>query len=255
MSVLFADLRDFTPLSERLEPQAVIRLLNRFFSRVSGPVTETGGFIDSFSGDEIMALFPLPADGAVEAAVLMRRALADFNSESAAEGGPQLELGIGINTGPLVLGTVGSADRLTCCVVGDTVNTAARIEQLTKRYGAPLLVGEATRHALSEAGRYSLRSVDRVAAKGKAQAVTLYEVLDAETPDRRRAKEATRDRLTLGLARYFERDFAGAAAAFDEGRLVDPSDRVLSILADRARRYAETPPPADWRGDEVLTEK
>ena len=188
MSVMFADLRDFTPLTERLGPRAVIELLNRYFSRLGEPIAAAGGFIDSYNGDEIMALFGSSAERAVEAGVGMWRALEAFNVDSVAGGGPSLRMGVGVNTGPLVLGTVGGVDRLKCGVVGDTVNVAARIEQLTKRYGTPFLIGEHTYASLDVPHRFSLRMVDRVAAKGKKKAVSLYEVLDAETPGRRLAK-------------------------------------------------------------------
>ncbi|MEO7218574.1 MAG: adenylate/guanylate cyclase domain-containing protein, partial [Gemmatimonadaceae bacterium] len=141
MSVMFADLRAFTSLAEQLAPRQVIDLLNRHFSQIGGPIADAGGFVDSYNGDEIMALFPLPSLRAVSAGVSMQRALAAFNRGSIADGGPSLHMGIGVNTGPLVLGTVGSQERLKCGVVGDTVNTASRIEQLTKRYGAPFLIG------------------------------------------------------------------------------------------------------------------
>ena len=254
MSVLFADLREFTPLVERLGPHAIITLLNRYFSRVGGPIIDAGGFIDSFNGDEIMALFPLPAERGVEAGVNMRRALAQFNEESIAEGGPALEMGVGINTGPLVLGTVGSHDRLKCGVVGDTVNTAARIEQLTKQYNAPFLIGEHTYASMTDRERFSIRAIDRVAAKGKVHAITLYEVLDAETPERRAAKEATHDLLKRGRERYLAGDFAAASSIFTEARAIDSADGVLARLEERARRYA-TSPPADWQGFETLTDK
>ena len=255
MSVLFADLRQFTPLVERLGAQAVIALLNRYFSRVSGPVADGDGFIDSFNGDEIMALFPLPADRAVDAAVKMRRALEALNQELAADGGPLLAMGVGINTGPLVLGTVGTHDRLKCGVVGDTVNTAARIESLTKRYVAPLLLGEDTYRALKQPERFSIRAIDRVAAKGKMQAITLYEVLDGETAGHRARKESTRELLDRGRQLYLARDFAAATRAFADARVLDPDDPVLTILDQRARAFAQTPPPTEWQGVETLTEK
>lgn len=255
MSVLFADLRQFTPLVERLGPQTVIALLNGYFSRVSEPIAKAGGFIDSFNGDEIMALFPMPADRAVEAGVHMRRALAGFNLESLAQGGPELDMGVGINTGPLVLGTVGSAERLKCSVVGDTVNTAARIEQLTKRYRAPFLIGEDTCAALKQPARFSLRAIDRVAAKGKMQPITLYEVLDGETGERRARKESTRDLLSGGRQAYMARDFTTAGRMFGEAQAMDPEDAVLAILGRRAQAYAQAPPPAEWAGYETLTDK
>jgi class 3 adenylate cyclase len=255
MSVMFADLRDFTPLAERLTPREVIDLLNRYFSRIGVPIAEAGGFVDSYNGDEIMALFPLPADCAVQAGIGMAVALHEVNRDSRAQGMPVLDMGIGVNSGPLVLGTVGSADRLKCGVVGDTVNTASRIEQLTKRYGARLLVGEQTHRLLQQSGRFSVRAVDRVAAKGKAQAMTLYEVLDAEEPVRRELKEATRARLDEARALYSDRAFGEARRLLNELRAVDPNDGVLSVLAERCRRYELDPPPVGWNGVEALDSK
>ncbi|MEO6779285.1 MAG: AAA family ATPase, partial [Gemmatimonadaceae bacterium] len=118
MSVMFADLRAFTPLAEHLQPRQVIDLLNRYFSSIGGPIADAGGFIDSYNGDEIMALFPLPALRAVSAGIAMHHALTRFNRESMAGGGPALAMGIGVNSGALVLGTVGSQERLKCGVVG-----------------------------------------------------------------------------------------------------------------------------------------
>jgi predicted ATPase/class 3 adenylate cyclase len=255
MSVMFADLRDFTPVAERLSPREVIDLLNRYFSRIGVPVAEAGGFVDSYNGDEIMALFPLPADCAVQAGIGMAAALREVNRESRALGLPALDMGIGVNSGPLVLGTVGSADRLKCGVVGDTVNTASRIEQLTKRYGVRLLVGEQTQRLLQDTGRVSMRAVDRVAAKGKAQAMTLYEVLDAEESARRELKESTRATLDEARALFADRAFADARRLLNEARAVDPYDGVLSVLAERCRRYELDPPSADWRGVEALDSK
>ncbi|HEX6052949.1 MAG TPA: adenylate/guanylate cyclase domain-containing protein, partial [Gemmatimonadaceae bacterium] len=255
MSVMFADLRDFTPVAERLPPRDVIDLLNRYFSRIGVPIAEAGGFVDSYNGDEIMALFPLPADRAVEAGVAMAAALREFNIESRGRGWPALEMGIGVNSGPLVLGTVGSADRLKCGVVGDTVNTASRIEQLTKRYGARLLVGEQTVRLLQDSERFTLRAVDRVAAKGKAQAMTLYEVLDAEEPARRESREATRSRLDEARSLYADRRFSESHRVLMDARSIDPDDAVLTVLADRCRRYENDPPSADWQGVEALDSK
>jgi class 3 adenylate cyclase/tetratricopeptide (TPR) repeat protein len=254
MSVLFSDLRSFTPLAERIGPRATIELLNHYFTRVSGPIAAAGGFIDSYNGDEVMALFPMPADCAVRAGVAMYRALEQFNAESAAQGGPVLKMGVGINTGPLVLGTVGSSERLKCGVVGDTVNTASRLEQLTKRYGSPLIIGEHTFLSLREPARFSIRRIDRVAAKGKQIAMSLYEVLDAESPERRSAKESTRGLLDRAVAHYLEGAFAAARDLLEQARAIDAADLVLTTLLERCESYA-TKPPAAWLGFEQFTEK
>ena len=217
---MFSDLRRFTPLSEALGPRRVIELLNRYFSRLEGPIASAGGFIDSFNGDEVMALFGVAPERAVQAGVDMWRELELFNQEARNEGGPELVMGIGLNTGPLVLGTVGGRDRLKCGVVGDTVNLASRIEQLTKTYDSRFLIGGSTYQGLGEHHRFSIRHVDRVAVKGKQEAVDLYEVLDAEPPERRDRKERTRPFLHRGLAHYFNREFHDAVGGVDGERIL-----------------------------------
>ena len=255
MTVMFADLREFTPLAERLGPRAVIELLNRYFSQLIKPITEAGGFVDSYNGDEIMALFGVSADRAVDAGVKMCRALEDFNRDSVQSGGPALKMGVGANTGALVLGTVGADDRLKCGVVGDTVNVASRIEQLTKVYRTPFLIGEHTYRRLRAPEKFSIRIIDRVAVKGKEQAISLYEVLDAETAERRIVKESTQDRLDHAVELYFARDFASAREIFTEALALDPEDTVLSIFSERSKRYATKAPAPDWQGFETLEHK
>jgi hypothetical protein len=202
-----------------------------------------------------MALFDVPADAAVRAGVGMSHALGKLNRERFFGGEPPLRMGVGVNTGPLVLGTVGGQDRLKCGVVGDTVNTASRIERLTKVYGSPFLIGEDTYLGLRNPADFSIRMVDRVAVKGKEGATVIYEVLDAETPERRAAKEATRDRLTGAMGSYFSGAFAAAQEELRAALAIDPLDPVLALFAERAARYASEAPPRDWQGFERLTFK
>lgn len=255
MTVLFSDIRNFTPLVELLSPQSVIELLNDYFSHLGKHISESGGFIDSYSGDEILALFAVPAHQAVDAGIKMAEALRKFNNESIENGHPALKMGIGVNTGPLVLGTMGAYDRMQCSVLGDTVNLASRIEQLTKVYGAQFLIGENTYRSLERPEKYSIRMVDRVAVKGKAKAVSLYEILDAEEPSRKATKESTRELLQLGLEAYLKREFASAGALFSNGKEKDPEDPVFEIFFQRSQRYLKDEPPEDWKGYESLSAK
>ncbi|MCC7537023.1 MAG: AAA family ATPase [Deltaproteobacteria bacterium] len=247
MSVFFSDLRDFTALAESMEATAVIRLLNDYFAAMEPSIADAGGFIDSFNGDEIMALFDGEPEQAVRAGIHMQAALERFNARY----GRSLRMGIGINTGPVVLGTVGGRDRIKCGVVGDAVNVASRIEGLTKRYGARLLIGEQT-HAALDPRVLSLRPVDRVAVKGARRAQTLYEVLDAAAPDERAAKERSRAALEEAMARYQARDFRGASAAFARCRDAAPTDRVPAIFLERCRQLEASPPPEGWEGVDRL---
>ncbi|GAB2495881.1 AAA family ATPase [Algoriphagus taiwanensis] len=255
MSVLFSDIRDFTPLVELLSPESVILLLNQYFSKIGPEIIDQGGFIDSFAGDEILALFAVPASQAVKAGVGMAKALMEFNKESEQMGRPLLNMGIGINTGPLVLGTMGGENRMQCTVLGDTVNLGSRIESLTKVYGSPFLISEQTFKALSNPDEFSWRMVDRVAVKGKAKAVNLYEILDAEEEDRKKAKELSLEPLRSGMEAYFKRNFHEALSYFEKGNEIDPEDRVFPIFISRCLNYLEHPPGKDWQGYEILQHK
>ena len=255
MSVLFSDIRNFTPLVERLSPQAVIELLNRYYSEIATPIAASGGFIDSYAGDGIMALFAVPAQRAVEAGVGMSKALSKFNRKLIRKGQPPIGTGIGINTGPLVLGTMGANNRMQCSVLGDTVNLAARIEQLTRVYEASFLISERTLAVLDDPHAFSIRMVDCVAVKGKGEAVRLYEVLDAEGDARRIVKEATKDMLREAMDAYFALDFSRAHEMCTKAMEKDPIDPVLSMFASRSKQFLQTPPPDDWKGFEKLKHK
>lgn len=255
MSVMFADIRGFMPLAERLGPRMVIQILNRYFGMVERPIDEAGGFIDSYAGDEIKVLFDAAPDAALRAGIGMWRALEGFNERAREQGQPELQIGIGANTGPVVLGTVGAHNRIQCSVLGDTVNLASRIEQLTKVYRARFLVGEHTVKALRAPRSFELRLVDRVAVKGRHEAVEIHEVLDAESPERRAAKLATRPLVTAAMEAYLGRRFDEALEGFGDVLARDPDDAVPGIFVERCHRYLREPPANDWQGFERLLTK
>jgi adenylate cyclase len=184
VTILFADLRGFTTLSEQLAPRELLTLLNRYLDRMSTAIEAQGGVIDKFIGDAIMALFGAPvaqgdqADRALAAALAMERALAAFNAELAAEGRPPLGLGIGINTACVVAGNIGSHRRLNYSVIGDGVNVAARLESLTRTaaYRTSIITSAATVAALREPARFSLRDLGPLQVKGRAEPVEIFAV-------------------------------------------------------------------------------
>lgn len=178
VTILFADLRGFTALSERLPPEQLLRLLNRCFERLVPEIESRGGIVDKFVGDEIMALFgtpqPLPnaADQALQAALGMRQALAALNADLAAEGRPAIACGIGLNTAPVIAGNIGTAARLNYTVIGDGVNLAKRIESATRELDADLLASEATLRAAR--GTYVTRDLGEINVKGRAAPVRVF---------------------------------------------------------------------------------
>lgn len=175
MSILFSDIRGFTTLSEQMSPDETFAFINTYLERMGPVIRDHHGFIDKYIGDAIMALFA-NADDALQAGLAMLAALEGFNAERRATGLPPIEIGIGINTGSLMLGTIGEKHRMDGTVISDAVNLAARIEGLTKDYAAPMLISEFTYRELSNPEARAIRPVDVVVVKGKTRPVAIYAV-------------------------------------------------------------------------------
>ncbi len=231
MTTFFLDVRSFTSLVEKMTPEQTIAFVNAVFSKMEAPIAKHHGVIDKFMGDGIMALFER-ADDAVAAAVACLGALDAFNVEREARGEPRLAVGIGLHTGPLMVGTVGGDERLSCTVIGDSVNLGSRIEGMTKTFGASILMTEATHAALARPEAVHVRRLGRVAAKGKARAVGLFEVLDGLPPDERARKLADRASFEAAVDAFVSADVAAARSAFSSW----PQDRAASLYVELCAR-------------------
>ncbi len=177
MTIFFLDIRDFTALSEGMSPRDNFRFLNSFLG-IFGPIVRThGGFVDKYPGDGIMALFPAETDEALEAALEMRDRLRDYNSGRSRSGYAPIRFGIGIHAGPIMLGTIGENNRMDSTVISDAVNTASRLEGLTKKFSVEILVSGDTLASLSRKDAYEARFVGNETVKGKASAVDVYELI------------------------------------------------------------------------------
>ncbi len=255
ISVLFSDLRDFTALSESMSAQDNFALMNSYLARMEPVIQGHEGFIDKFIGDAVMALFSRAPDDAVRAAVAMHRALDAYNEHRRTKGRAPLSMGIGIHTGPLMLGTVGSPDRMETTVIGDTVNLASRIESLTRVYSAALLISGETHARLSEATRAACRLVGRFRVKGKTATTTVYEVLDADPAETRAAKRRTLEAFERGCALYYGGQFRAALASFRECAGGVRDDRLVQEYLARCERHLTGGLPAGWEGIEELEAK
>jgi class 3 adenylate cyclase len=198
------------------------------------------GVIDKFVGDAVMALFPRQADDAVQGALDMIRRLEAWNEERRDGGKPPVRIGIGLHTGSLMLGTVGAHDRMDTTVISDAVNLASRVESLTKIYQVPLIITEETYLALQDPASVSVRRIDRVLVQGKSQPVVLYEVLDADDLPSRQSKQRALPDFEKGQSLYEARDFSGAIGHLERALIRNPSDTVVEVLIERARRFAGT---------------
>ncbi|MBE9003656.1 AAA family ATPase [Fortiea sp. LEGE XX443] len=229
MSVLFTDIRSFTTLSESLTPAENFQFINSYLSCMEPIIIKHNGFIDKYIGDAIMALFAGNADDAVQAGIAMLQALVTYNQARQMQGYLPIQIGLGINTGTLILGTVGGLNRMDGTVISDAVNLASRIEGLTKTFNTPLLITDQTFQRLKNCDRYDIRVVGQVKVKGKMTAVTVHEVFTADIVEVRQGKLATTELFTEALTFYDKQQFALAAQHFQDCLQQNPLDQVAQI--------------------------
>jgi len=239
MSVLFADIRDFTALSEQMTPEDNFRFINAYLSRMEPEITANSGFIDKYVGDEIMALFTGSADDAVSAGVAMLRRLAQYNKTRQRPDRAPIRIGIGINTGRLMLGTVGGSQRMDSTAIGDAVNLAARLEQLTKTYQVSLLISQQTFLQLDRARRFAIRLIDRVAVPGKSQPIPIFEVFEADPPELYAGKRKTKTLFEQAMLLYHLGDLALACELLERCVQLCPGDRVAQLYQQRCHQHGQ----------------
>ena len=255
VSVLFSDVRGFTTLSESMGPTELTKFLNRYLSRMTDIILNHGGVVDKYIGDAIMCFWGAPvtneghAKNALVAACAMSEALDGFNKESEQMGAPKIEIGIGINSGLAVAGNMGSAQRFDYTLMGDTVNTASRIEGLTKNYGVRVIVSGSViaatggGDALIQKGIIT-REIDRVRAKGKTEAVTLYEVM---TTERASGIGKILQRFNSAREYYYVGDWDKCLKLLGEIESLLPNDGPTRVLRERCLQFKITA-PLNWQG-------
>jgi predicted ATPase/class 3 adenylate cyclase len=244
VTVGFADIRGFTALSETLKPGEAFRMVNEYLEVAVPIIEEHGGIVDKYIGDAVMTLFPDDPGAAVRASLQLLTEMERFNEGREATDAPRLDPGVGLHTGPLMLGTVGTSRRMDGTVIGDTVNLASRVEGLTKLYGARLLVTDAVWETLDPLERPRARLVDRVRAAGKTEPIGLYHVL---TPVEVEAIH-TIDEFSAGCSAYFDADFGTAERHLTEVLRRHPGDPASRVLLARCREFVATGVPAGWDG-------
>ena len=258
MSVLFSDLRGFTTLSEKLKPEELVRILNDYLGEMTDVVFANEGVLDKYIGDAVMAFWGAPIDApdhalrAVRTAVSMRDRLRQLNREGRWPSGIELHLGVGVNTGPMVVGNMGSKKRFDYTVMGDTVNLGSRLEGLNKEYGTEVIVSKATADQVQS--EFVLRELDSVAVKGKKEPVRIFEVVGKKGAV---ADDVLRfiEHFKSALALYRERKFAEAREIFHQLEHTHPEDVSLKIFIERCSSFIESPPSSDWDGTWVMTKK
>jgi hemerythrin-like metal-binding protein len=237
LTILFADIRNFTGLSESMTPQENFDFLNSYLSQMEPMIVPFRGLIDKYIGDAIMALFPEETDDAVCSALAMLERLDNYNKGRARAGYLPIRIGIGINTGIVMLGTVGGSGRMEGTVISDAVNLASRLEDMSKTFEVPLLISEHTLHSLVDPDKYNIRFLARNRVKGKQEAQSVFEVFDGDPPAMRAAKRRTRKRFEEAMAFYFVGDIFRARTRLVRCLEEVPDDKPAQLYLARCDEY------------------
>lgn len=258
-TVLFSDIRGFTPLTEALGPQGTVSLLNEYFTIMVECISDEDGMLDKFIGDAIMAGFGIPlahdddADRGVRAAIAMTTRLHEWNTLRIKNDQMPVGMGIGLNTDTVVSGNIGSPKRMDYTMIGDGVNLAARLESACKQYAAKILLSEFTANQLKTT--YRMRDIDLVVVKGKTKPVKVFELLDYHTEESFPNLMNVLASFREGINEFRAQRWSNATQAFQACLEFNPEDKLSDIYIERCKYMELNPPGDDWDGRWVMTEK
>ncbi|MCB9644064.1 MAG: AAA family ATPase [Myxococcales bacterium] len=255
MSVMFSDIRGFTTMSEQLTAQQNFDFINAYLQQVTPCIREQAGIVIKYLGDGVMAVFPRHPDDAIEASVQKLRRLSDFNARMTRDGWPRLRIGIGLHIGHMMVGVMGEESRMQTDALSDNVNLTARLEGLTKYYGAALVISEEMRSRLSHPERYPMRYLDQVIVKGRLSPIKIYEVLEGLPTEESTQKQATIHLFEEAIQHYQAADFEKAQKAFEAVLQAHPKDRAPAIYLERMQSLQMQGLPDNWKGIWSMTEK
>ena len=252
ITVLFSDLAGFTSYSERYAPREMIKILSEYFEKMTEQVFAHQGTLKEYVGDELMAIFGAPIEQADHAkracatALAMRNRLHALGQEWAEIGRPALRARTGINTGPMLVGNIGSKYRFAYGALGDHVNLGSRLEGLNKMYGTEILLSEATAELAK--GSFRFREMDLVRVKGREQPVRIYELVANSEDQLPKEREQSLSHFAAGLEAYRQQLWEEARTLFKQSMELWPEDTASRVMAERCQIYQETPPPEEWDG-------
>jgi len=258
-TVLFTDIRSFTTIAERVGAKETVLMLNEYFTDMVDVIFGHYGILDKYIGDAIMAVFgapfstPVDANNAVRAANQMIRSLNAFNTRRGQDGKEAISMGVGISTGEVIAGNIGSLKRMDYTVIGDSVNLAARLESANKQYGTQILLSEFTRAGVTD--DQVLREIDLITVKGSHQPVSIYEALDYHTEETFPNRAQVLETFEEGMRYYRSRQWSRGLECFTSALDLNPKDSVSRIYADRCRQCIQEPMAPDWDGVWRMTEK
>ncbi|MBN2874641.1 MAG: hemerythrin domain-containing protein [Spirochaetales bacterium] len=240
VTLMFVDLRNFSSMSEAMEPDETLGLLNEWFGAIEPVIAGYGGYVDKYIGDALLAVFPEDVEAAVSCAVDIVRTIDALNKTRSAAGKVPLGAGIGINTGFVALGVVGAPHRIDVTIVGDAVNIAARMENATKVYGVDILISENTIVHVRHPELFDFRFVDRILVRGKMVPLSIYEVFSADPETLRLGKQACRSDFDLAMASYHYQNIPEARHLLERCLATSPQDGPAALYLKRCERYEAT---------------
>jgi adenylate cyclase len=259
LSVLFSDIAGFTTISEKLEPGALVGFLNEYLTKMTHVILNNNGTLDKYIGDAIMAIFGAPVYfedhpvRACEAAIEMHRSMEEYRVECQEKNIPLISTRIGINTGEMVAGNLGSDIRFDYTVMGDAVNLASRLEGLNKQYGTELLISEFTYEAVKN--KFLCRFIDNVMVVGKEKPVKIYEVryaMDENIPDEYKRHI---ELFEIAMTHYYKQEWRNAVIQLRRAKEIEKNSNVCQLYLNRCLEFFQDPPPSDWDGVYVSINK
>lgn len=239
LTIMFADIRSFTTICESLSSAEAFQFVNGYLNEMGPIILQHNGFIDKFIGDAIMSLF-LNADDAVKAAIAMHRQLAVYNKNLEQAGKKPIAIGVGLNTGILMLGTVGDVNRLQTTVIGDAVNLTARTEKLTKDFTAQVIITGNTYKSLADPTQYKIRFLDLGQVRGKKQPIEFYKILDTITPEKSDKELEINDAYQKGVMQFQKGELEQAKAIFEECLKIYPDDYASQLYLRKINPGAQS---------------
>jgi adenylate cyclase len=259
LAILFCDIRGFTGLSELMSPQELMNFLNSYFLRMNDPIHQNGGFIDKFIGDAIMALFDRPngenrdkAQDAIRAALDLRYAINIYNQHRSNSKYPPINIGIGIHFGPVIIGTVGSDDRMDTTVLGDSVNIAYRLEALAPIYLTDIVVSAQALEVAEAEQHFNYRMLDWIRVKGRKSPIEIYEIIDHMPPSAQKLKLANADLIAKGISSRIKQHWPQALDYFQQALDINPKDSLAAHHIKQCQIMQQSILPTNWDGALVL---
>jgi len=255
VTVLFTDIRDFTTLSEKMTPEENFHFVSSFNARLGPVIRSNNGFINQYLGDSIMAIFPENPEDALRAAVGMQKAVHELNKERKETGLPSIRAGIGMHTGSLIMGITGDEFRMDAATISDTVNTAARIESLTKYYKSPLLLSDDTLQYLNGQNNFHFRHLGSVKLKGKNNLLSIIECINGFDELQFERKRQTLSQFNKAMISYHDQQFENALQIFQTILTTDPDDLTSHYFLNNTKKYLREGVPHNWTGTEEMVNK